>query len=288
MIELIQRERSPIIARMQEDRHGSLKGIEGRIHRRKGTGAMDLDYYWFRSAHPDDHLPLFVAVHGIRRRAFEQARLFAPIIDSIGGTLIAPLFGKRRFSGYQRLGHRKKGARADLALQRALADVDRSMQRSGKSVVMFGYSGGGQFVHRYVMAYPRQVQRMAIAAPGWFTLPDIRLSFPQGVKKAGSMPDLNFDAPVFLRIPTMVLVGENDTNRDDALNKRPEIDKRQGRNRLERAFRWVKEMKKASARYLCDTSYELLTVPGCGHSFNDCMVNGGMGRRIVRFLYNVE
>lgn len=286
MFELSQREQRPTIVKMQKERLIQVSRIEDRIHWQRSAGAADLDYYWFRSAHPDDHLPLFVAVHGIRRRAFEHARLFAPIIDAIGGAMIAPLFGKGRFPGYQRLGHRKKGIRADLALQRLLDDVLRSAARPGTPVVMFGYSGGGQFVHRYAMAYPRQVKRMAVAAPGWFTLPDMRLSFPQGIKKNKRLPDLSFDASRFLRIPTMVLVGEKDTSRDDALNKQQGIDERQGRNRIERAFRWVKEMKKAAGRYACQTPYAFITVPGCGHSFTDCMVKGRMGEQIIEFLYN--
>lgn len=270
-------------------RHGGRKEnrrtAQDRIRRHRSAGGMDLGYYYFTSERPNEDLPLFVTVHGIGRRAHQQARLFAPMIDAIGGSMIAPVFGKKQFAGYQRLGRPAKGIRADMALQRLIDRVQHSMRKPRHPVVMFGYSGGGQFVHRYAMAYPRQVKKIAIAAPGWFTLPDMRIKFPQGVRAVSALPDLNFDASRFLKISALVLVGEDDIYRDHSLNQKAVIDQRQGRNRIERAYRWVQAMQDAALRYNYRTAYEFITLPGCGHSFKDCMVVGAMGWKVVRFLY---
>lgn len=288
MIQMNKTQGSPVAA--GEKKQGKILSQVPRkiIQRRIAADEAALGYYLYASSRPRKDLPLFIAVHGIGRRAKDQARLFAPMIEAIGGTLIAPVFDRIRFAGYQRLGISGKGRRPDLALQHLIRQVQESKQRPRMPVVMFGYSGGGQFVHRFAMAYPRQVKRMAVAAPGWFTFPDIDLRFPQGLMRASALPDLTFDASRFLKIPSMVLVGENDVHRDKAVNREKGIDGQQGRHRLERAGQWRKAMKAAARRYRYNTPYPFRIIPGCGHSFKDCMDTGQMGWQIVRFLFGAD
>lgn len=259
----------------------------GRIIRRRvERGGPKVTYYFYASTRPKPNLPIFVAVHGIRRRAENQARLFAPMIESLGGILVAPLFSRKRFSDYQRLGRRGKGERSDLALRRVLADVRRRTGKPTDELVMFGYSGGGQFVHRYAMAHPRQVGRMAIAAPGWYTFPDKTQTYPEGIGGATkALPDLLFDPARFLQIPALVLVGEKDTERDAALNRKKRIDSTQGPHRVERGRRWVAAMTEAARRFNYRTAYRFITLPGCGHSFDECMTKGGMGTMVTAYLF---
>ncbi len=259
-----------------------------RIEKKRAATKMDLTYYRFTPSNPRGDLPLMVAVHGIGRRALDQARLFAPFLEAIGGSLIAPVFTRKRFAGYQQLGRSGKGHRADLALGRLIKEVQGGKGISRQPVVMFGYSGGGQFVHRYAMAYPRKVKRIAVAAPGWFTFPDMSLRFPHGLLSSPALPDLNFDASRFLKIPSMVLVGENDVDRDKNVNQAEDIDLRQGHNRLERAGRWVGAMKSTADRFHYETPYQFVVIPGCGHSFRNCMETGRMGWPVIRFLYDED
>lgn len=266
------------------DWRGADSAVESRIERRQVRNDPDLTYYLFKARRPHSALPLLVSVHGISRQAEEQALLFAPLVDAIGGTLVVPLFPQNRFPDYQRLGRQGKGERSDLALQRVLCDVAARTGNSIGTISMFGYSGGGQFVHRYAMAYPRQVMRMAIAAPGWFTFPVTEYKFPQGLKKTASLPDLYFDPARFLKIPALVLVGEHDVSRDGSLNQSAKIDLRQGKNRMERARRWLSAMSTAATQYQYETVYEFLVVPDCGHSFVECMAKGDMGPQIMAFL----
>ena len=256
-----------------------------QLAKRRTPGATGVSYYLYRARRPDPKRPLLVAVHGIQRLAREQAVLFAPLVEALGGTVVAPYFGRNRFADFQRLGRLNKGERADLALKRVLADVADFTAIDTRRVVLFGYSGGGQFVHRFAMAHPRQVLRMAVAAPGWFTFPQGRLSFPHGTGATPALPDLIFDPARFLTIPTLVVVGARDTARDDALNQRPKLDRRQGRNRVERGRRWVSAMSAQAARYGYETPYTFRTVPDSGHSFEECMTVGGMGTVVMRFLY---
>jgi len=260
-------------------------GTSHQVQYTRPTDDVKLAYHWFRSSKPRSDLPLFFAVHGIGRRAEDQARLFAPFIEKIGGTIIAPVFEKRRFAGYQRFKQSKLDIRSDLAFRQLVAHAHLKFGSPHIPIVLFGYSGGGQFVHRYAMAYPRQVKRLAIAAPGWFTFPDKGIRFPRGVAETTSLPDLSFDSARFLKIPSLVLVGDKDVGRDKSLNKRRDIDAQQGRHRLERALCWIDAMRSAAGRYQYETHFQLDILPGCAHSFRDCMANGQMGWAVTRFLF---
>ena len=270
------------------DRHCSLAQpvVHGDVQRRQVGNDPNLQYNLFVSRALTPETPLFVAVHGIRRGVDSQARLFAPLVDQYGGVLVAPLFEKGRFSDYQRLGRRGKGARADLALKRIVADVSRILGLSFPQLVMFGYSGGGQFVHRYAMAHPRQVKRMAVAAPGWFTFPDMNQPFPRGIRRTSLLPDIIFDPARFLKIPTLAMVGEKDVLQDAALNQNKKIGAQQGMTRVERARHWVSAMSAYAAQFNLDTPFSLEILAGCGHSFIDCMQTGKMGPMVVDFLFH--
>ncbi len=258
----------------------------GRIVRRHLKSDDKTAYYIYRSTRPQPDLPVMVSVHGIQRRADMQVRLFAPFIEAIGGIIVAPVFRRRGYDDYQRLGRHGRGDRSDLALKTILAEEAMQTGFSARSIVLFGYSGGGQFVHRFAMAHPRQVSRMAIAAPGWYTFPDRRWSYPEGIGSCRDLPDLFLDPARFLQIPTLVLVGEFDTTRDPKLNHRGKLDVRQGKNRLERGRNWIEAMGTAAARYNYETHFRFSVVPGCGHSFPDCMTKGDMGRQVISFLFS--
>jgi pimeloyl-ACP methyl ester carboxylesterase len=231
--------------------------------------------------------PVFVSVHGIRRRAELHARAFAPFAERQGVVLVAPLFPKNRFPDYQRLGRRGKGQRADLTLNRILAEVDRLTQTDADKIFMFGFSGGSQFVHRYAMAYPRRVAAMALAAAGWYTFPDFEVGFPRGIKSTRDLPDVRFDPLRFLGIPTQVLVGDEDVDRDDNFNKNRRLDLQQGLNRKERGLAWISAMHSISTRLKFRTPYLYDVMPECNHSFLDCMRRGKMGTRVFNFFLQV-
>ena len=111
--------------------------------------------------------PLLVVVHGISRNAAEHLDRFAPLARAAGVAVLAPLFEAATFPDYQRLGARGRGRRADLALRARLDAIRREIGLSPRRIHLFGHSGGGQFVHRYAMAYPEQVAGYVVSAAGW-------------------------------------------------------------------------------------------------------------------------
>lgn len=226
---------------------------------------------------------IFITVHGISRNMREHAKEFAAYAEKYGVVMIAPYFPADRFPDYQRLG--RKGNRADIVLNAIVAEVAQLTGANSNKLYLFGYSGGAQFVHRYMFAYPERVARIVLGAPGWYTLPDASLKFPIGIQPVLSIPQVQFNSARFLNIPVCVLVGEKDNRRDAELNKSTTIDRLQGKTRIERGRRWVEEMSYQARLLGLPTTYAFHLLPDSPHSFAISMERGGMGERTFDFLF---
>lgn len=84
----------------------------------------------------------------------------------------------------------------------------------------------------------------------------------------------------------LALVGEHDTERDDALNVRARIDRQQGHDRQQRAKRWLAAMRAAAAEHGLTTSHRLDVLADSGHSFDECAAphRGDLARRVVVWM----
>lgn len=243
-------------------------------------------YYLYLPTRCDlTHAPVLVTVHGISRNARTHARRYAALAERRGVIIVAPRFARSRFPDYQRLGRLGRGERADQMLDRILAEVGRLTGAATGRLYLFGYSGGGQFVHRYAMANPGRVAAMAIGAAGWYTFPDPERRYPYGIKSAPSLPGVSFNAGRFLQVPAWVLVGEEDDARDAALRQTPRVDHGQGATRLERGQRWVEAMN--AAAYACGlmTPYRFIPLAGADHSFSRSVQYGAMAEHVFTCLF---
>lgn len=230
---------------------------------------------------------VLVTVHGVSRNAEEHARRFKRLAKRYGVVLVAPLFPEKRFPDYQRLGQSGKGERPDRALQAILGEVGDLTGADVARVYLFGYSGGGQFAHRYAMAYPERVAKVAVGAAGWYTFPDPAASFPRGLKTRSQWLKSRLKPEAFLKVPMAAFVGERDTRRGPErpeLKQSVKIDSQQGLTRLERGRHWIDAMRAAAAAYGLSTPYAYDTLPHASHSFRASMKHG-MGQRVFAFLF---
>jgi pimeloyl-ACP methyl ester carboxylesterase len=221
--------------------------------------------------------PAVLAIHGITRGAEEMACHLQPRAEATGRTLVVPLFDKTHWPRYQRAACKD---RADWALLRLMTALRAEGVLSAAPVDLSGFSGGAQFAHRFAWLYPDLVGRLCLTAPGWWTLPDPQRVWPYGIGTApgdaGQGFRLQANLRRFLDRPITVCVGSTDTERDGNLRRGDGLDETQGRNRLERARRWCAQID-ARARALGLTpQVSLRVLPGCGHSFTECVVTGGL------------
>jgi len=257
----------------------------GQVVKLAPLAAPSLRYYLYLPTDIKPPARILVTVHGISRNAREHAERFSPYAESEGVILLAPRFGRRNFRGYQRLAEGEAGRlRADRALDIMVDDLKGRLGLCGSKLYLFGFSGGGQFIHRYAMLHPEQVESGVIGAAGWYTFPDPDVKYPRGLRQSVRRP-LELAWPEFLRVPMTVIVGDGDIERDDALNQTARIDRQQGENRLRRAGRWVDAMRQAAARQGFETEFVLVELPGAAHDFTQAMTVGRMGEVVFARLF---
>jgi dienelactone hydrolase len=218
--------------------------------------------------------PLVVAVHGISLNAREQVESFAAHASARGAVVLAPCFDTPEDRDFQRLGRRGRGRRADLALDEVIDRLSREAEIRFSRRFLFGYSGGGQFVHRYLMTHPDRVDAAVVAAAGWYTFPDAKLAYPMGLRVGGVLPGVQMDPARFLTVPVLAIVGSLDVERDESVRTTTKVDERQGGNRVERARRWIDAMQSAARGRSIPARHELVELPAAGHSFLECVEHG--------------
>lgn len=262
---------------------GALAIAAGEVVRMQMRSDARQGYYLYVPRNLEKAAPVFVTVHGISRNAKEHAERFAPFAERYGVVVVAPRFGRKRFPRYQCLTADRHGHRPDAVLDDIVAEVRRALGLADSGLYLFGFSGGGQFVHRYLMAKPAKVERAVVGAAGWYTFPDVRKRYPRGTRvREGRSPELD---PAYLRVPIAVVVGDGDVERNAALNQSPRIDRQQGATRLERGRNWVMAMRRAARAEGLDTPYRFQALAGVEHNFGSAMSRGRMGEAVFAFLF---
>ncbi len=239
-------------------------------------------FYYLPQAIDPAAIPL-VCVHGISRNALEHLFAFRAYADQLGAPLIAPLFDRHCYRGYQTLGM-AHGWNSVTAFEAVLDHARGVTGVQTERVNLFGYSGGAQFVHRYAMANPLRVNAFAIASAGWYTMPDPALAFPLGAA-SGTRPAVDLDA--FLARPMLAIVGSADTEQDRALRRSRKIDALEGTNRVERARSFVRAINSAAAGRERPRAAAYVELQGAGHSFAEC-VKAGLADHVFSFLYPLK
>jgi pimeloyl-ACP methyl ester carboxylesterase len=230
--------------------------------------------------------PPLVLVHGISRNVREVVEAFAPAAERLGWLLVAPHFDRDHYDDYQRLGRSGRGLRADRALERLLVRVLESHPGLCTRIHLFGYSGGAQFAHRYLMAAPDRVAAAVCASAGWYTFPDPGRQYPYGLRLGRSLPAVRMRARDFGRVPIRVLVGSRDVARDDSLRQSRTLAAAQGADRLERARRWVDAMN-AAFPHPHHPPADLRVLEGAGHAFTES-VAAGLVDETTHFLASIS
>ncbi len=262
------------------------QAVKPGIMLRRSLEGMPMEYFAYVPTRGQRHNRVFVTVHGISRNAEEHLRGFIAQAERYGAVALAPLFTKESFPRYQQLGSSIDKGRADLAFDRFLQDAAESLGIAPSPLNLFGFSGGGQFAHRYALFYPKRVARMVLSAPGWYTFPDPDRYYPLGLRSAPDWPKLKFTPSKFLQIPTLVLVGEEDDIRDADLNKSRKIDAFQGFNRVERAERWINAMRALARAYNLSGDFRFETVPNANHAYESYLAHPSFAEEVFSFLFD--
>jgi hypothetical protein len=128
----------------------------------------------------------------------------------------------------------------------------------------WGHSGGAQFVHRFRMYLPNSKMNLAICSnAGWYTVPDISLDFPYGIKKS-ILTNNSLTIPFSKKL--IVHLGLNDTDENSTgLRHNTTVDNQQGLFRLERGRYFFNTSQSISLTLKNTFNWEKQEVIGVGH-----------------------
>jgi pimeloyl-ACP methyl ester carboxylesterase len=257
----------------------------GRLLRRTLRTDTELEYSVYIPTTGGVDAPVLVAAHGMSRTWNGQAEAFTAGCEQLGITLVAPSFSGPPHADYQRLGREGRGHRADHFLHHCLQEVQTLTGADITQVRLFGHSGGAQFAHRYLMAYPHRVAGAVVAGAGWYTFPDTALKFPYGIRASRRLPGVSFNPEAYLNVPVTVLVGARDTE-PHKLRSSEQVNLQQGLTRVDRARNWVAAMHAQGAAHGIAPRVDLVELPDAGHSFADLCRSGALVDRVFSTLFD--
>ncbi|HEV7956599.1 MAG: hypothetical protein JWL94_1806 [Microbacteriaceae bacterium] len=255
----------------------------GTLTVREVADGPPLSYWAFVPRSPEPAATL-VLIHGSMRNTGRMFRAFLPAAASLNMPLIIPNFPTSGFPGYQRLAGARGPLAASTALDETLTDALLVFGISTAEFSICGFSGGAQFAHRYALFSPARINRLVVAAAGYYTYLDPSRPYPYGLGVGARLGDVRAEVDGFLRLPMHVLVGELDVEREAHLRVDPGLDRTQGNHRLARALRWVDHVEEVAADrgIRSQVSFDLL--PGTAHSFSSAVHRGDLVTRVVSFV----
>ncbi|MGV3460455.1 MAG: hypothetical protein ACO1N9_08380 [Flavobacterium sp.] len=224
------------------------------------------------------NMPVVMVFHGDERNAEDYRDIWVQYANQHGFMVFAPEFSEQYYPGgnYYILGNVfTDGNNPVSAIQNPESQwtfsvieplFDEIKQKTGataETYEMFGHSGGGQFVHRFVMFKPNARFNNAIASnSGWYTVPDAAVNFPYGtaISPLAATPPANY----FARKLT-VQVGALDNNGSDPSLRHNQYADAQGLNRLDRATYYFQKSQAGATSLSVPFNWQFRTVANAGH-----------------------
>ncbi|KAH8691581.1 poly hydrolase [Talaromyces proteolyticus] len=158
---------------------------------------------------------LYVPPHSYDTRpAPDTKKLPLLFADSTSCAIVAPLFpanldGPNDLDSYTRL--QSKTLRSDLALLSILNKIaHRWPGIDAEKVFIMGFSGDGQFTHRFLYLYPERLVSASIGAPGQVTTLDDTQDWPLGVGNVDGVFGRSIQKPLIRQIVIQLIIGDKD------------------------------------------------------------------------------
>jgi dienelactone hydrolase len=219
-----------------------------------------------RRADDPERYRLVVMQHGTARTATRYRDAMIGFAEEQRVVVLAPLFpagiiDPDDLHNFKFLEYR--GIRFDLVLLAMIDEVSRRVPLETERFLLHGFSGGGQFAHRFLYAHPQRLLAASIGAPGRMTLLDDTTPWWLGTKDFARIFGKAPDIAEIRKVPIQLVVGDLDVegweiNNPHDSNWVPGLEK-QGKTRIER----LRTLQKNLDDHGIATRFDL--VAGAGH-----------------------
>lgn len=158
-------------------------------------------------------IPLVVVVHGTLRQPQVYRDEFVQFAEDHQCAVLAPLFpagieDPDDIDNYKRIEFR--GIRFDRLLIDMADDYARRYGLSFGSWYLHGFSGGGQFAHRFLYLHPERLAAVSIGAPGAVTLIDADREWWVGTSDMHQRFGIDLDLDAVRRVAALLVIGADD------------------------------------------------------------------------------
>ena len=169
---------------------------------------------------PDDYeedgektYPLAVIVHGTERGMLAYRDAFADFAEANGVIVLCPLFPANicfpgDLSSYKML--RAGDLHYDAVMLDMIAEIQEKYRIEGDRVMMYGFSGGGHYTHRFLYLHPERLLAASIGAPGVVTLLDFDHDFWVGVRDFEKVFGKAVDLEAMRKVAVQMVIGGDD------------------------------------------------------------------------------
>ncbi len=163
-------------------------------------------------ADPAGHT-LIVAVHGTGRTMTAYRDGFAAFARYNKCVVLAPLFpvgvlGDDYADGFKYMA--EGDIRYDLVLLAMIEEAGARLGTSFGRFMLFGFSGGGHYAHRFFYLHPDRLRAVSIGAPGAVTLLDDTRDFWVGTRDLEARFGIAPDLAAMRRVAVQMVVGAAD------------------------------------------------------------------------------
>ena len=173
--------------------------------------------------------PIIVAIHGTERGAQAYRDALIPLAERMNAIVVAPLFPcgiiePTDMDNYKFI--KFHDIRFDNVLLEIIDEVAKKYELVNNKFYMHGFSGGGQFVHRFFYLHPQSLLGLSIGSPGRITYLNSDTPWYEGVADFKTQFGKDIDFSALKNVPVQMVVGAEDI---EDLGETP-----YGKNRVER------------------------------------------------------
>ena len=244
---------------------------------------VDLLYVLPEQINSDTRI-LFI-MHGGSRDAERYITYWLDAAKDKNVILVAPHFTKKNFPYYQTLGMATFSGKVINDKRLWLTDSISSFFAYFKNkynlkhnkYLMFGFSGGTQFIHRYLMyGDDMAIDKAAIGSAGWYTFINNE-KFPYGIK---NMPPKKGRIEWLMSKEILFMLGDKDIDPNHSSLNKSRGAKKQGKHRLDRGNRYFENLIYIGNQFNVPFRWRYQVINGLDHNTK------GMSEAATDFLLN--
>ena len=223
------------------------------------------------------NMPIVMVFHGDERNAIDYRDIWVNASNQFGFMVFSPEFTNADFPGssyiignvYQDGNYptsqtlNNENIWTFSIIEPLFGFIKTNSGSNALTYDMFGHSGGGQFVHRFVLLKPNARYNKAIAAnSGWYTVSDGVANFPYGIMNC---PITSIQPNNYFGRQLYITVGALDNNSSDSSLRHNTASDLQGLNRLERAHYFFSNSQSYAQKMNSEFNWQFRVVPNSGH-----------------------